>query len=1163
MEGTNEELKKDLTGKEGIPWDAESCGLLYRGDDCCYSSCSYTSNHYHCQVCGIISTEAAQAIAHVRSSPGCRKDPSANYSSTTVGMAGDPTNSLFNAIYNGFSAQNSFSSASFSGYSQLDSFQWHPSMSDKVAICSAQLSPCCSSNGGTFVPVESQLCSPISDLYSKVTPIRDLVSLPAKSSGSAMDSQAWFAAYNTPQMQKSTYKYPDQNPPPQMNYILLDPTDQKNQDTGESNTNISSNYCAKSDLNGKSLELKESYCAYASQSMSQPLQGIISEDALFSLQLQEETLKQADVPQMLLENNVQSKCAEQVNTVASSRVETNFTQEHFNQYMPSCSAFTHSINQENHGRSAEVNNQLSSAASDSDESDIIVEDTGDDLGSQMTESESFIEDIKCSLLQGVVSDEENSINTAAFSNKRIADLEHPMPLKEPKESRTVEETKLQSESHLKSCMPPYHTILKCVICEKSASDDNSGSVFVQMNNQMPLTTSSNTPVLTKLNEVVAIEVTDFLDVNGKLLCQSCFNLVDTVDTLESKLESLKQDIAALIKNGSKPLIVRHNHCSKLPMNLMESDQDTIMNIHSRVKDPSVAACVQDLFQDPIVANSSIARPVSIQDEPNQQNSINDSGQKEYMLLSGRALCLANSIEKVSLSLGQHHTAQLLHGAENTTHPIVNEESPDLSKMPSLSYQVSSAALSTMKESESINSHIEAFTLNDVSSALEGAKEMNTFQRVDGAVEAYESASYGGKVLRSTSKEEVLRQCEKNEGKEGKGNQSKDILEKEEVCLPLNLPTQDQSPHSLDCQGKNCHEILRSDKKIQENILRQQNSDQLLSFSCNVCGDLFSSNQHLNNHLSSYSQSDTSLCEHCGQLYHNQAQLDDHIFLVHHIYQKRCEVCAMKFSHPCMYQTHMRLHPGEKPTSCSQKCVSGSKTGAQGNSRSDSFPFVCYKCSKTFQLRSHLEHHIKTTHILKKALSKCDQCDRTFIKPSDLEAHKRSHSNDKKFECKVCGRRYKSLGNLNHHSKSHDTKKPFTCEVCSQGFTRKDFFEAHINSHKDSKPYKCEKCQKGFLSKSYLQVHLKWHMDKIKKVTCPICKKTFSQRLNVHMRSHTGERPHPCGKCPKKFVTGSALRKHMKRIHQSNFSEDSVYSASDGSDSELPELGDSASLPCSG
>lgn len=117
--------------------------------------------------------------------------------------------------------------------------------------------------------------------------------------------------------------------------------------------------------------------------------------------------------------------------------------------------------------------------------------------------------------------------------------------------------------------------------------------------------------------MVSVEVTDFLDVNGKLLCQSCFNLVDTVDTLESKLESLKQDIAALIKNGSKPVIVRHNHCAKLPIDLMEPD----LNVHSRVKDASVAACVQELFHNSIVENSSIARSENIQEQPNLQKTV--------------------------------------------------------------------------------------------------------------------------------------------------------------------------------------------------------------------------------------------------------------------------------------------------------------------------------------------------------------------------------------------------------------------------------------------------------------------------------------------------------------------------------------------------------------
>lgn len=201
----------------------------------------------------------------------------------------------------------------------------------------------------------------------------------------------------------------------------------------------------------------------------------------------------------------------------------------------------------------------------------------------------------------------------------------------------------------------------------------------------------------------------------------------------------------------------------------------------------------------------------------------------------------------------------MHGGENTTNQVINEDSSNISKVPSLSFQVSSASLLSMKDRESISSHIESYTLNDVGTTLEGAKEMNTFQTLDETDEAYGNQSYTVKALAS-SKDEVFQQ--KDIGLKSDMKQTKDILEKEEVCLPLNLPAHDyeQSPHSIDCNGKNCHEILRSDKKIQENILRQQTSDQQLNFACNLCGDLFISNQHLTSHLSSYSESDSSLCE---------------------------------------------------------------------------------------------------------------------------------------------------------------------------------------------------------------------------------------------------------------------------------------------------------------
>lgn len=70
-----------------------------------------------------------------------------------------------------------------------------------------------------------------------------------------------------------------------------------------------------------------------------------------------------------------------------------------------------------------------------------------------------------------------------------------------KESEKIEpRSKLSSVTPLSSCVSPY-TILKCVICERNVSDSNPGNVCFQMSTQMPLTTSSQTPVISKLNEV--------------------------------------------------------------------------------------------------------------------------------------------------------------------------------------------------------------------------------------------------------------------------------------------------------------------------------------------------------------------------------------------------------------------------------------------------------------------------------------------------------------------------------------------------------------------------------------------------------------------------------------------------------------------------------------
>ncbi|XP_041697559.2 zinc finger protein with KRAB and SCAN domains 8-like [Coregonus clupeaformis] len=112
-------------------------------------------------------------------------------------------------------------------------------------------------------------------------------------------------------------------------------------------------------------------------------------------------------------------------------------------------------------------------------------------------------------------------------------------------------------------------------------------------------------------------------------------------------------------------------------------------------------------------------------------------------------------------------------------------------------------------------------------------------------------------------------------------------------------------------------------------------------------------------------------------------------------------------------------------------------------------------------------------------------------------------------------------------------KRFLCMFCNKGFSCPQKVEIHQRFHTGEKPFSCTQCHMHFAQAGDLKRHQRVHTGE-KPYSCPQCEKRFSRQdhLKMHLKVHTGERLFTCTHCGKRFSERSYLRIHQQKNHSS-------------------------------
>uniref|UniRef100_A0A8B9MLE9 C2H2-type domain-containing protein n=1 Tax=Accipiter nisus TaxID=211598 RepID=A0A8B9MLE9_9AVES len=201
---------------------------------------------------------------------------------------------------------------------------------------------------------------------------------------------------------------------------------------------------------------------------------------------------------------------------------------------------------------------------------------------------------------------------------------------------------------------------------------------------------------------------------------------------------------------------------------------------------------------------------------------------------------------------------------------------------------------------------------------------------------------------------------------------------------------------------------------------------------------------------------------------------------------------------------------------------------------------------------------------------CPQCDYSCISLSYLLNHMYWHAGYKLYQCRFCTFLSLYFASMVRHSYIHTGAKPYSCEFCQSAFTSTTGLKRHRSLIHIKNGYEFGHCLYADSHLENLELHHEIHVGLCPEgdfgssagstsvrsllgsevcgvqpdvqwgkendllaqsqpqfYQCAECEYTtyILSNLELHVRTHTGEKPYTCSVCQKKFRTSSHLKRH--------------------------------------